>query len=905
MRSPVPGPLVAAVLAITGVLAPHALGFRLQDEDQPNEIERLVRLGDVTALEARLRGRGPDELRLLARAQVNKADQTREAALRQRAFEDAVRRYTALIATLEAEAADPTLKAVNVAAARLELAVAHLTRWATPDLDEFEISNGERGDAARLVGLLQRARVLAEQAALAIRPLADELAGGDRGVEDRYLALGIYDQLRDLALDVDFNLGWANLSIARVDKAGAESRADSLRSAERCFRRLLDEGVIGENTQLVHLGLAMTLREQRRYADAERYFALALDTNEFPIEARVRYELARSQLAAGQFDEARLTLKRLVELDIVDLGPTQQAARFYMNLARLWEANSHLVEGVHLTAAAEGSAARRAVLLRAQRAREIGLGKLTKLADEGGFWPGVVDLYVAAGIPASADPSQLSPVELLFTARRLSREKRYELAIERLNEGLRRPDLSKDLQADLTYELGLCFFWRGSKREAADAFDRVATLHKNHHRAVPAVTYAYQIWAELAEEGRQPEDYGRLADTLTNLLQSFPEHQQRKPAEWWLPLALQSAGRYEDAAARFGQVVAESPQWEEAQYRRVHCQRLALESGRAGLSPLDYAQRAQLVVSDLRRHVRAALERADASARPDAVRHWAGLAELSAAELLLSPGVEQFRQSLEILEGFEQRYENSPSVSRALATRIRAYRGLKDFEAGAKALDQYLKSVPAEKVGPVLANLAAGMQEEVEHLVDAGRDADARTLATDAISTFEQLERWAAGANRSRAELATIRAGLARLLHVAGQLAEGEKLVAALLKDEPRNGHYLRLAALLRTDALGDSPARIDLLTARQAWEELLKDTELRQRAPSRYWEARYHYLNLMFLEGNAAEAAKAIASERVWYPEMGGPKWRQRFDNLQRSAAAAAGLGPVIMPPALGGPAR
>jgi hypothetical protein len=106
------------------------------------------------------------------------------------------------------------------------------------------------------------------------------------------------------------------------------------------------------------------------------------------------------------------------------------------------------------------------------------------------------------------------------------------------------------------------------------------------------------------------------------------------------------------------------------------------------------------------------------------------------------------------------------------------------------------------------------------------------------------------------------------------------------------------LGALIRTDSLPAQPARIEILAAREAWEALLKDPELRTRAPSRYWEARYHHLSLMAREGKSAEVAKAIASERVWYPEMGGPRWNQRFENLQRSAAATAGLGPVVTPP-------
>lgn len=860
-------------------------------EAQEAEIARLVAAGAIDQLETRLRGRPPlEQLPYLARAQVNRALQARDAEARHRGLAEAERRYQAWIEAAESESVgEPVQRAVAQAAARADFGAMILTRWAATDLDEYEISAGQRGERARLIGLLSRARSLLEQAAALIQPLLQELGRGEPGIEDRYLSLGVYDELRMLEIEVDYHLAWANLYLGIVDGQNVEVRSTALRASERSFRRLADLGAFGDTTCRVHLGLAMTLREQHRFDEAEREFETALEGAEPGCAAQVRYERARGQFRQGRFEKARDTLRPLVETDPEKLPAGHPVARFYVNLAHLWEANSYLLEAEALRRSAEGAADRTALLRQAQQARETGLIRMNRLAGRGGPWPGVVQLYISAGIRLDAPPGELGSLELLFAARHLSGQKRYAEALRRLQEAAGRQPLGADLAGEIRFEIGVCHYRLGELPEAAAAFELVAASFRSHEKAEQAATFAYQLRARLARDSGRPEDYSQLADALLLVLRHFPRHEQRGMVLWWLPVALQSAQRYSEAAEHFARLPRDSPDWEEAQYRRLLCLRLALEGERERLGRAEFAQRAVALARELRRHAREALERADSTRQPQALRNWSALSTVSAAELLASPGVEQFQSALDVLADFEAHYAGHESLGRVLTVQIRAYRGLRQFEAAARLVERYLKTEPAEKAGPVLASLAAGMQEEVQRLLDEGRQAEARRLAADSLATFEQLDQWTRARDTQHAQAAAISFALVQAQHLAGQYQAALTRIQELLAADPRNGNYLRLRALILSDSLGSEAPEAQLTAAREAWEALLADPGLIEKAPQRYWEARYHQLRLLLRSGRADEVEKAIRAERVWRPELGGTAWRERFERLYAEAAAAA----------------
>jgi tetratricopeptide (TPR) repeat protein len=880
--------LAAVLAAIFAGVGPTVLVAQDDESSQAAEIERLVREGRVETLHSRFRGgRTPEELRLLALAQTNRAMQLRDDHRRQKAFRDAEVRYLTWISSVERDReAERLQRTVNAAAARVAYAGMILSKWAVADLDEFELTAGKRGETRRLLDLLLKARTIYEQAADAVEPLAETLrdADGRRAteVEEHYLALGIYDAIPRLQLDIRFNRAWANLYIGIVDPKNSAGRSAGLRAAERDFQELVDSGQSGETAARCGLGLAMALREQGRYDAARRCFDAALaDAGSGTLAAQVRYEQARSDIQAGCFDQARGALRPLVEKDPERLEPADQPARFYINLAHLWEANSYLEEAQKLGRTAESSLARQAIALRATRAREIGLRKMSQLASRGGSWPALVQLFMSDAIDLAADAKTLSAAELLFAARQYSEMKKYRHALMQLEAAAARENVPPDLAAEILFELGVCHYRCRETRAAAEVFERVARDHKSHAKAAQAVSYAYQLWASIADESKRPDDYLHLADVLLNLLQSFPEHEKRDEAVWWLPVALQSGGRYREAIEHFGNVPAYSPQHEEAQYRRALCARLWFDAERSSLKAAQLQIRANLVTAELKSYARQAYQRAGQAPRQHAVYGWSAAALVSAAEVYASAGVEQYQRALDLLDDFEQRYVGSEQIGRVLAVRINGYRVLRRYDDAARVVERFLQTVPPEQAGGTLAVVARGMQEEVDRLERSGDLEQARKLATQSLPTFEQLETWVK-ADSSRAKYQdAVWYGLARMRYLAGQYEPARELVTTLLAKDDRNGNYQRLNALVLTAALpADAPPE-DVARAREAWGAMLRDPALRSVAPERYWEARYHYLELMLRAGEAGAVENAIRQERVWYPELGGRGWEAKLNAL------------------------
>ncbi len=884
------GIFLGAVLCGTPVM----LVAREPESSSGQDVERLVREGRVEALHARFHGgRTPEELRLLALAQTNQAARVRDEPARQEAFKDAEARYLAWIAVVEQDhETGRLLRLVNATAARAAYAGMILSQWAATDLDEFEITAGRRGNTKRLLDLLLKTRGLYEQAAEVLRPLADELLETDqrraKEIEEQYLIAGIYDTIPRMQLDVCFNRAWTNLYIAIVDAKNVSRRATALRAAERDFLELVDSDQSGETAVRCRLGLAMTLREQSRYEESRRLFEAALrDADDGALAARIRYELARGEIKHGRFEEVRFVLRPLLEKDPDALAPADQPARFYINLAHLWDANSYLEEALLLDRTAEKSSARQAVSARAGHVRETGLRKMNRLASRGGSWPALVQLFVSETIDPAADEKTQSMAALLFAARQFMENQEYRRALTRLRAAARRENVPPELAAEILYELGVCHYRCEETRAAAEMFARVAREHAGHVKAAKAVTYAYQLWARLAEQSKQREDYLRLAEVLLNMVQSFPEHEQRSEAMWWLPVALQAGGHYREASEHFGNVPAGSPRHEEAQYRRVLCRRLFFESGRASLSPTELRSHGLAVAKELKEYAERVYELADTDGDPTIIRAWSAAALVSAAEVYVLDGVGRNQRALNLLAGFEERYEDRKQIGRVLAARISAYRALHKYDKAARVVELFLRTVPPEEAGGTLAVIARGMQEEVERLESEGEVDAARRVATQSIPTFEELEKWVLAEPGRAKYLDAVRYGLARMRYVAGQYGPARKLIAKLLEEDDRNGNYQRLSALVLTAVAAEDAKPGQLVQAREAWGVMLRDPLLRTAAPERYWEARYHYLELMLREGKAAEVEKAIRQDRVWYPDRDKTKWDEKLNELYERATA------------------
>ena len=163
-----------------------------------------------------------------------------------------------------------------------------------------------------------------------------------------------------------------------------------------------------------------------------------------------------------------------------------------------------------------------------------------------------------------------------------------------------------------------------------------------------------------------------------------------------MPVALQAGGKYADASLNFGGVPEQSPHYEEAQYRRVQCLRLAYEADSKTAPPAAAEQlrvRALSVARELATYAERAYQRRDSNresvppyelGRP---KRWSARPSCSCSGV-----IGQNQQALDLLAGFEQHYAESRQIGRVLAVRITAYRAMLQYDRAAQVVDQFLSN---------------------------------------------------------------------------------------------------------------------------------------------------------------------------------------------------------------------
>lgn len=842
------------------------------------EVRTWIDRGMVEVMESRFRGgRTPEEMRWLAQAEASKAAAAREDAARKRGFERAAERFEKCIAAAAAQPdAAPARRAVDAAESRDAYVMMILSQWIAADLDRLELFRGAGVDRPAVLERLRRARKYAETSLDEVQPLAERLVTGGRAAEEEFLAQGIYSRVRALADELRYRHAWACLYVGIVLDQNNSERADALRSAERGFDELLAARPAAEAAASANLGMGLTLRAQGRPDEASRFLADALrGASGARLTAQIRFEQARCAIDAGRFEDARTLLEPLRALD-PDKPPKEQAeARFYITLAHLWDAYSYVLESQALAAKA-GAAPE--IGSRARRLRDVALEKFDALATRSPAWSDLVQSYVGNLIDDQLDFRAASAIELLFAARQHLAEEKYRSALSRLEEAVSRPDVTPRSHAEALYLMGLCYYRSRDTRGAAGAFQELARRFPDDPRASEAAGQACQLWAETASQSRKPEDYESLAAAVSELLKAFPTHERYAEALWWRPVALQSAGKFEEAIAAFDQVPANSPHRMEADYRRAICARQLFDT--LGAAPDAARKAAATRASSALRSF--AAEAAKSAGSPDRkLTGWIASAIVCAAEVDVARGVDRPEQALTLLADFETRFPDSEHVGRVLAARIAAYQGLGKTAEAAEVVRQFLDAVPPEAAGKVVGGVAAGMLREIDRLAGEGADDEASAMASQALPMFRQLEGLIASDASRAAQLPGVRFALARLLNLAGDSEEALALLDKLIRSEPRNG----LFQFERARALGGIADRSGADEARQAavaaWGAILRDPALRSASPERYWEARAAQWALLAALGDAEGVARAIRQERAWTPELGGPPWRERIEAL------------------------
>jgi tetratricopeptide (TPR) repeat protein len=878
--------------------APKPPGNAIDDEPDDRlspEDERLTRSltdrGMPELVDELLSSHPPAHRVYIARAYAYAAvKEERDAATRERFFRTAQHEYRRALA-LEKDRAwlRGLRRRFNIVQWRIELADMILRHWIAPDLDRYEITSGLDYDRGRLTKFLREASALyrADETRL------DEFLVGLRTEEERYLLLGLGDEVVKLREHRRLNCAWADLYLAMAGDTDAAERKQLLEGALGAFDTISRSTKAAAAKYNALLGAGIALRESDRGSEAESAFDRVLEsTANAAVAARAKYEKARLLLKQDRFDDARREIDALAGISTDKLGADEQGAVFYIRLAPLIHAYSFALE------AKSG----RGGPVRKEKAQQQAVAALNRIAEQGGIWPEIVRAYLDMLAGTKRNLPELTSTELHLAAARLMTEKDYAQAIEAWRALLARSE-AKALHAEARFNLGVCLFQTQDLRAAAEAFVQVAREEDRGELLEKSAEYAYRCWRQIAQTSRTGEDYRRLAEAAELLTKKAPGNEMADEAAWVAALARQEAGEFDSAAAAYAAIPPASPHYWEARRNAVRCRQRQYESLPGDASSRRRGQLAQGAASawlKLAEDLQAAVAADPRVGRPADPNdngggelpgvggkkergQWIADARLAAATIYSADDVRMYQEGLAVLK-------DAPLTGRVVALRIQCHRGLGDRETARRVLDEYLAQASGSDIGPALIGLAAEMETDIERLRESGRHDEAARLAESSLPTISQLLEWIQGQPEHKQHVPVVRYSLAKALIQARHGDEAKSLLDQLMADDPANGSYVRSAALLYEDLAPAAGADRDAVLdkAEALWSRLLADQTLRQRAPAEYWAARYYWLRHQLRHGRAEEVAKGIDTERAFFPDLGGPPWQTRLRELAEQARAA-----------------
>ncbi|MFQ5410943.1 MAG: tetratricopeptide repeat protein, partial [Phycisphaerae bacterium] len=584
--------MIFAIVLIVGSLTPHLAAATDPLDSEPDDrlprrerelAEGLIQRGMPELVEALLADHPPMHRVYLARAYVQAGVDEKDPATREVLFTRAAEEYRRLVQLgRNPDWLIGERRRFHLAQWRVEFADMILRHWIAPDLDRYEITSGLEFDRDRLRSMLEKARDVYIEAG----KLLKDLDVGVRTDEERYLLLGIADRISILTAQWELNSAWAVLYLALIREQSAPERQPLLDEALGAFDRVAGSASEEKRKYNALLGAGIALRESRRFDEAEKAFDRILSsTAPRALAARARYEKARSFILDKHYDDARR------ELDTLALQPERRfqqqdaGALFYIRLAPLIHAYSYMHE------------ARTKRVPEADRAKLIEKARteLVELAEEGGAWGKIVQVYLDAMAGKKRAPGQLTDSELLIVANERMSDGDYDEAI-RIWRILLGRESAMPRHVEARFNLGVCLFQTRALRLAAEAFLSVVKSDPPPAIADRAHAYAYRCWRQLAARDRRREDYLQLAEAARLLVETRPDHPDAVEAEWVAALALEEAGEYRQALAAYARLTPESPNYWQGRRNTARCRQRLYESLAQTATPLRRQRHAGNVV---------------------------------------------------------------------------------------------------------------------------------------------------------------------------------------------------------------------------------------------------------------------------------------------------------------------
>lgn len=891
--TPLAGPSHRSILAalILLILSPAAYAAEEPDDSLPSDQRRLVAgliQRDMPELVEELLAEAPTMHRVyIARAYAHAAAGEKSSDLRDRLLNRAMEEYRRVIKL----GTDPNWmrgerRRFDIARWRVELGDLVLRYSVAADLDQFEITAGIQYDADRMASRLKEAR----DCYIAAGRILEDLDIGLRTNEEQYLLLGIADEIPLLLKQQWLNRAWTEVYLAAISPQGDPARSRMLEDSLAAFDQASRVATDPDKKYAALLGAGVALRELGRVQESMAALERVIDsTASLAVTSRAEFELAKALVSANRFEDARRRLDRLGSRSVANLRSKDAGASFYVRIAPLFRARTYVIEARRLP---DGDPRRESLENSARTGFE-------SLAAKGGAWPRMVQVYLDDLAGRQRSLEQLSDVEILITAAEAMSQERFSDAERAWRLLLERPNAAGH-HHEARFNLGVCLFQRKELRAAAETFLDEARQSPPKALAERTYDYAYRCWRQLVAASHAKDDYLKLADAADLLASAMPSHPEAAEARWVAALSLEEGGEYRRAAAAYGRISETSAEYWQARRNSARCKQRLYESLPRDAAPDRQTEAAREAVEawtrlmdDLVKIAEPEKPTIDGSGRssrvaapPDqSIASWIEESRLAACSLLISEDVRGYRQALELLE----KARPSPRV---LGLRIRCLQALGDIKEANRVLEEYLKNNSTDELGTVLVSLAAEMEAEVNRLAKVGRTSDARKMAAETVPTIRHLLDWISSRPEYARHVSVVRFSLSNMLAQADRYSDAMQELETLITKHPSNGNYLIAGARLRERmAAATLPSDRDaaLIAAEAMWERLLKDGQLRNNAPSEYWEARYHWLRHRMRRGEAKEVMKGIQTEQAWHPDLGGPPWQGLLLELLSEARQAA----------------
>jgi tetratricopeptide (TPR) repeat protein len=450
-------------------------------------------------------------------------------------------------------------------------------------------------------------------------------------------------------------------------------------------------------------------------------------------------------------------------------------------------------------------------------------------------------------------------------------------AIELLRAALDRPDAAGADRAAALFALGRALYEDGQPRAAAEAFERLARDHASDAQAEEAIEAAASILLELERASPHDRDLrATLLGALTLLLDRYPGLAQAEP--WrleWARLRLND-GAFDDAETAAAQIPKSSDAWFEARFLLAH-----VAQKRAAATD-DPARREQLLeaAAGTARAVRAELEAAaggagDGDASEPAASRLARLAVMEAEALIDLGRADAAIDALASAARLEDRIDRA-TMGAMLAARIRAYRAAGRAADAEREVSRFMSSIP-EQIGAVVPAMLASFRGDVEALLDAGREDEARMAAAEELLPLaEALSRWLETAAPPRDQERTVRFQIAEALRLAGRFDEAFADYNLLLAESPDSLEFL----------FGRAECAYGLARWAEALVDYRRISASRREAQDRYfWQSELRMLQILdAAQRNVEQIRPRIDRLRQLDPRFGGERFRRGFEALQSS---------------------